>query len=139
MQECERKRKVMLQHIYFELKSVDRFEDEENVKLLNRYLCKCGIKVEIEEQQGVLEKHNYLSFKFDSENVEKKMSRDAGKHRKMVRSEQKEGFITLGQVKELQKKKKNDEIIEKLDISRATFYRRLKEHKEKKTRDDETF
>ncbi len=129
----------MLQHIYFELKGLDRFEDEENVKILNQYLQKCGIKVEIEEQQGILERHSYLSFKFDGENVEKKMNRDAGKHKKMVRSEQQNDFITLGQIKAMQKERKNDEIIEELDISRATFYRRLKEHKEKKTRDYEKF
>lgn len=139
MQEYERKRKTMLQHIYFELKSIDKFEDEENVKTLNCYLQKCGIKVEIEEQQGMLEKHTYISFKFDSDNVEKKMNRDAGKHKKLVRSGQEDDFITLGQVKAMQKKMKNDEIIEELDISRATFYRRLKEHKEKKTRDNGRF
>lgn len=139
MQKYERNREVMLQHIYFELKNTDRLEDEENVNCLNEYLQKCGIKVEIEEQKGVLEKHSYLSFKFDSENVEKKISRDAGKHKKLVRSKREDDFITLGQIKAIQKKKKNDEIIEELDISRATFYRRLKEHKEKKTRDDQRF
>ena len=129
----------MLQHVYFELKNIDRYENEQHVKFLDGYLRKFGIKVEIEVQQGILEKHSYLSFKFDSDNVEKKMNRDAGKHKKLIRCENREGFITLGQIKEMQSKMKNDEIIKELDISRATFYRRLKEHKEKRTRDDEKF
>ena len=129
----------MLQHIYFELKNTDRYENEENIALLNSYLQKCGMTVKLEEREGVLEKHSYLSFKFDSETVEKKMNRDAGKHKKLIRSEKEEGFLTLGQIKKMQEKMKNDELIKELDISRATFYRRLKEHKKNKTKDEERF
>lgn len=97
-------------------------ETKEDVSELKEILEKIGMTLSIQKSEDG--ERDFLMFNYDPENVLAKFSRNAGRKQAMT-----EGYLTFEDIKNMQKEMNNEEIIKKIGISKATFYRRLKECK----------
>lgn len=94
----------------------DQTRDE--ILELKMILDKLWIRVDLSENDcGAC-----LSINYDMQDVEKKQSRNAG--RKLIDL----GGVTVGDVRRMQETMSVCEMCNKLGISRATYFRRLKMH-----------
>jgi len=93
---------------------------EEQVSKLKEALEGTGITVQLRQEKQTPDVSR-LVFNYDTENVKQIKSRGAG--RKKV---QPASFVTCAQVAEMRKTMSETEILEKLGMSRSTYYRRLK-------------
>lgn len=109
-----------------------------------------GNKIEdYEEMKELLEKHGvYLNWNIDDNTLqlsvnERRLNRGAGRRSKVssVKDDTKEfgiRLIKLNDVLEMQKEMTEEELISKLNMSRATYYRHLKKAKVKKERNPDS-
>lgn len=103
--------------INIEHSNLDDFDEMQ--KILNKH----GIKIEIDQDVSVL---NMILDKYE-------LSRHAGRMQKMTHQIQENGktkVCRLSDIEKLQETLTDNEIVSKLNMSRATFYRRLKKAKE---------
>jgi hypothetical protein len=84
---------------------------------LKQVLADVGIVVDTHEQGG----HTVLSFTFDEEAISLKLKRNAGR-----KAQFSEAGYTYGEVVEMRKAVSEAEMLQKLNVSRSTYYRRLK-------------
>ncbi|MCL2597942.1 MAG: hypothetical protein FWD66_09910 [Paludibacter sp.] len=99
--------------------------NEKSVKQLNELLSHLGIEVSIHED-------TMLYFDFDKQITKKKITRLAG--RKEMISD-----LTLSEVLKLRETSDDKEIYSKLNLSKSTFYRRLKFHENRHSQPDDHF
>lgn len=96
--------------------------DEKNsskVLELNMILSYFGISFEIKERA---ELGTCLTIKYDTDKLNKIRTRNAGRHKKNTAK-----YYKIADVIEMKKSLSENEILKTLEISRSTYYRRLKE------------
>lgn len=108
----------MREEIIFKLK--DETGVSEKTASLNRILRGTGIDVNFDATSEC------LKFNYETTCVEKKRTRGAGRNRVVT-----DITYTVKDVRELCKNHSKQEVCEILGVSRATFYRRLKEAEQK--------
>lgn len=99
-------------------------ETELVVKKLRDVLAWAGIEVEY------LPVQKSIKFNFDTVEIQKKATRHAGRKKKTDNLR-----LTVGEVKAMLQNSRPREAWELLSISKATFYRRLKQMEEKSDND----
>ena len=103
-------------------------ENQIKVSDLNEVLHEVGIKLELGDGDG---KFQSLSIKINFDTFAKQKHRGAGRRKKSRKLS-----FTVGQIKEMKKTMKHEEIMEQLGIPRATYYRAWKEVKDNDRSDD---
>lgn len=98
----------------------ETIETEVASKKLKEILTDTGISVIYDPDR------KSLIFNFDTHEVRKKASRNAGRKRKSDSL-----HMTVGEVKELMKSNRPEEIYKMLGVSKATYYRRVAQMSEK--------
>lgn len=98
----------------------ETIETELASKKLKEILSDTGILVTYDADR------KSLIFNFDTTEVRRKTSRNAGRKRKSDSL-----HMTVGEVKELMKGSRPEEIYNMLDVSKATYYRRVAQMDEK--------
>ena len=96
---------------------------EERVMELNNLLNKIGAKAQIETYEACGETHYNLYITYDEEEVNKKTTRGAGAKRKTLNK-----ILTVEEVKKRLETETADDVAKDLGISRATFFRKMKEN-----------
>ncbi len=108
----------------YTLKIKEMPETEQVINRLRDVLAVSGIELEYFPVQ------NSIKFNFDTSAVQEKATRHAGRKRKTD-----DLRLTVGEVKEMLQRSGPKEIWEMLGISKATFYRRMKQMEEKSDND----
>ncbi len=104
----------------YKLQIKETSDTEVTIKRLGELLLKSGILLEYDSASGS------LKFNYETDEIIKKQTRYAGRKRKND-----ELHMTVGEVKKLIQEKRPEEIYGMLEISRATYYRRLSQMKKK--------
>jgi len=89
----------------------------QDMSLLKEILGGTGINAELSEKDG----YAWLKFDYDYSAVGRKKTRNAGRREKMSAS-----LLKVSEVLEMNKTMSEKEMLEKLQISRSTYYRRLR-------------
>lgn len=105
--------------------------NREEVSKLNEVLHEVGIKLELDDIKGQFQK---LGIKIDFDTFAKQKHRGAGRRKKARKL-----FLTVGEIKEMKKTMKHEEIIAQLGVPRATYYRAWKEVRENVRLSDDLF
>ncbi len=105
-------------------------DSENRIKVsdLNEVLHEVGIKLELDDADSTFQR---LSIKINFDTFAKQKHRGAGRRKKCRKL-----FLTVGEIKEMKKTMKHEEIITQLGIPRATYYRAWKEVKDHDRSDD---
>ena len=101
----------------------DNLDDYEQMKEL---LEKHGIYINIADES---DKYGRLFCSIDV--FPKKLSREAGSRTKIVELKNKRVMLKLSDIEKMRENMSDEEIVSKLNIGRATYYRHLKKAKEK--------
>lgn len=99
-------------------------DTEQVINRLRDVLLLSGIEIEYFPVQ------NSLKFNFDTSAVQDRATRHAGRKKKMD-----DLGLTVGEIKEMLQNSHPQEIWKLLGISKATFYRRMKQMEEKSDND----
>lgn len=108
-----------MEYLNYSLRSVTEATETDTAKL-NELLQKIGAKAEI---QDLGDGYYRLSVKYDPEEVQKKVTRGAGRPQKSAKE-----WLTIGAVREMAKAQGVAATAEYLGLSKATYYRRMKEY-----------
>lgn len=102
-------------------------DDIDSLEVLNKLLRPSGavarlVNAKIEEEHVGF----CIDIEFDENEVQKKISRNAGKHRIQLTS----GSVDLDMIKKRIKEETAESVAQELGISRRTLFRRIKEAEE---------
>ena len=100
-------------------------ENEKVVSELNEILRKMGRSgIEIHSHEHVGERYTCLTISCDTDGVHEFMRRGAG------RKQKKQISYTISEVREMMQVETAEKVAQKLEMSRATLFRRLKQYDE---------
>lgn len=110
---------------YFWLSNLPKDEDVSDMVALRRVLASVGVKMDVRSYDfGSGDMHYGLSFTYDPDKVERKLTRGAGPKEKDL------GWIQLDEVRAMMKNTSMQDVAARLGVSRTTLYRRLKKAEE---------
>lgn len=100
-------------------------EDEKVISELNEILHKMGRSgIEIHSHERMGERYNCLTISCDTDGVHEFMRRGAGRKQKQQIT------YTISEVREMMQVETAEKVAQKLEMSRATLFRRLKQYDE---------
>lgn len=113
------------------------YETDKNFKVFQDILRNYGIWINLLRVRRNGRIQETLIISYDVGRYKKVHARGAG--RKITRFNMYLHGITIQNIRDMQKIMTNKSIYEKLDMSKATFYRYLKYHKERKSKGTDNF
>ncbi len=107
---------------------LDQSENAASVELLQSVLKELKIETEYDSS------NNVLKFSFDTSVIKKLRTRNAGAKVKELND-----LYSMREIEEMQKTMTGAQIANAIGISRALYFKRLKEHREKGYRESDLF
>lgn len=107
---------------------LDESENEKSVEILQAILQELKVETEFDKDS------HYMKFSFDTEVLKKFRTRNAGAKIKELND-----LYSMKEIEQMQKTMTGEQIANTIGISRALYFKRLKEHREKGYRESDLF
>lgn len=107
---------------------LDESENEKSIELLQSILKELKVNTEFDNNT------KYMKFSFDATGLKIFRTRNAGAKVKELKA-----LYSMKEIEEMQKTMTGKQIANEIGISRALYFKRLKEHREKGYRESDLF